>query len=78
MINLPMKDKNDMHIISKYKSSSYISNRFDKLQKNFYFKFGFVLFSGFTYGILSTVIEHYIHKALDISGITKYLSNKLQ
>lgn len=78
LISLSMKEKNDVYIIKKYKSSSYISNRFNKILNNFYFKVGFLLFSGFTYGILSTVIDHFIHKSLDISGISQYLYNKFK
>ena len=78
LISLSLKENNDLNIITKYKSSSYISNRFNKIQNTFYFKVGFVLFSGFTYGILSTVIDHFIHKTLAITGISQYLSNKFK
>ena len=52
-------------IISKYPSSSYISNQINKLQNNNYFyKLGISLLSGIFYGILSALIDEKITKTL--------------
>lgn len=52
-------------IISKYPSSSYISNKVNKIQNNNYiYKLGVSLISGIFYGILSTLIDEKITKIL--------------
>ena len=56
--------KNNL-IISKYNSSSYITNRKNQLKNtNFLYNIGVSLISGFVYGIISSIIDETITKKL--------------
>ena len=53
------------YIISKYKSSSYITNTMNDLKNsNFLYNVGISLAGGLFYGIISTIIDETITKKL--------------